>query len=64
MLLGNFDGAFKTGCFTQLDGSRPINALFTTLLRAAGQNGDRFNMNENLAKEFDASTGPLKELLV
>ena len=20
MLLGNFDGAFKTGCFTQLDG--------------------------------------------
>ncbi len=63
MLLGNFDGAFKTGCFTQLDGKRPINALFTSLLRAAGQNGDRFNMNENLAKKFDAGTGPLKEVL-
>jgi len=63
MLLGNFDGAFKTGCFTQLDGKRPLNALFTTLLRAAGQNVDRFNMNDNLAKKFDASTGPLKEVL-
>jgi hypothetical protein len=63
MLLGNFDGAFKTGCFTQLDGRRPINALYATLLRAAGQNGDRFNMNDQLAKKFDASTGPLKEVL-
>jgi hypothetical protein len=64
MLLGNCDGAFKTGCFTQLDGKRPINALYTTLLRAAGQSGDRFNMSEQLAKKFDSSTGPLKELLV
>jgi hypothetical protein len=64
MLLGNLNGAFKTGCFTQLDGKRPINALYTTLLRAAGQNGDRFNMNDQMAKKFDASTGPLKELLV
>ncbi len=63
MLLGNLDGAFKTGCFTQLDGKRPINALYTSLLRAAGQNVDRFNMNEKLAKKFDASTGPLKEVL-
>ena len=63
MLLGNFNGAFKSGCFTQLDGKRPINAFYTTLLRAAGQNVDRFNMNEQLAKKFDASTGPVKELL-
>jgi len=63
MLLGNFDGAFKTGCFTQLDGSRPINALFTSLLRAAGQPCDRFNMNDNVAKKFDSGTGPLKEVL-
>lgn len=63
MLLGNFDGAFKTGCFTQLDGKRPINALFTSLLRAAGQDCERFNMNENLAKKFDAGSGPLKEVL-
>ena len=64
MLLGNFDGAFKTGCFTQLDGKRPINALYTTLLRVAGVSCDRFNMNDQLAKKFDESTGPLKELLV
>ncbi len=63
MLLGNLDGAFKSGCFTQLDGKRPINALYTSLLRAAGQNVDRFNMNDKLAKQFDSGTGPLKEVL-
>ncbi len=63
MLLGNCDGFFKTGCFTQLDGQRPINALYATLLRVAGQNVDRFNMNDQLAKKFDAGTGPLKEVL-
>ena len=63
MLLGNFDGTFKTGCFTQLDGKRPINALYTSLLRAAGQNCDRFNMNEQLARKFDSGNGPLKEVL-
>jgi len=63
MLLGNFDGSFKTGCLTQLDGKRPINALYTSLLRAAGQNCDRFNMSEQLAKKFDTGTGPLKEIL-
>ena len=63
MLLGNLDGAFKTGCFTQLDGKRPINALYTSLLRAAGQNVDRFNMNEKQAKKFDSGNGPLKEVL-
>ena len=64
MLLGNFDGQFKTGCFTQLDGKRPINALYTALLQAAGQNVDRFNMTEQMAKKFDSSNGPLKEVLV
>jgi hypothetical protein len=63
MLLGNFDGAFRTGCFTQLDGKRPINALYTALLRAAGDNRDRFNMSEQLAKKFDSATGPLQEVL-
>jgi hypothetical protein len=63
MLLGNCGGIFKTGCVTQLDGKRPINALYTTLLRAAGQNVDRFNMTEQLAKKFDAGVGPLKEVL-
>lgn len=64
MLLGNFDGAFKTGCFTQLDGTRPINALYTSLLRAAGESCDRFNMDDKMAKKFDSRTGPLKEVLV
>jgi hypothetical protein len=63
MLLGNFDGAFKTGCFTQLSGKRPINALYTSILRAAGANVDRFNMDEKLAKKFDSHNGPIKELL-
>lgn len=63
MLLGNLDGAFKTGCFTQLDGKRPINALYTSLLRAAGQTCDLFNMNEKLATKFDDQSGPLKEVL-
>ena len=63
MLLGNCGGIFKTGCFTQMDGKRPINALYTTLLRAAGQNVDRFNMDDKMAKKFDAKTGPLKEVL-
>ncbi len=64
MLLGNFDGAFKTGCFTQLNGKRPINSLYSTLLQAVGVPCERFNMNDKLAKKFDAGSGPLKELLV
>lgn len=63
MLLGNLGGAFKTGCFTQLDGKRPINALYTSLLRAADKHVERFNMNEKMAKKFDSSTGPLREVL-
>ena len=63
MLLGNCGGIFKSGCFTQVDGKRPINALYTTLLKVAGQNVDHFNMNEQLAKQFDGSSGPLKEVL-
>ena len=63
MLLGNCGGIFKSGCFTQLDGTRPINSLYTTLLRAAGQSVDCFNMSDHMAKQFDSSTGPLREVL-
>ncbi|MCR9118131.1 MAG: DUF1552 domain-containing protein, partial [bacterium] len=63
MLLGNCGGIFKSGCFTQLDGKRPINALYATLLRVAGQNVDRFNMSDRMAKQYDSTTGPLKEVL-
>lgn len=63
MLLGNFDGAFKTGCVTQLDGKRPINALYASLLQAAGVSCERFNMTDKLASKFDSGTGPLREVL-
>lgn len=64
MLLGNCGGSFKSGRFTQLDGKRPINALYATILRASGVDCERFNMSEKLAKKFDSGSGPLKELLV
>ena len=63
MLLGNYDGAFKTGCFTQLDGKRPLNALYTSILRASGVEVDRYNMSEKMAVKFDSGTGPVKEIL-
>lgn len=63
MLLGNCHGIFKTGQFTQLDGKRPINALYATLLKTAGVDCDRFNMSEKMAAKFDSGIGPIKELL-
>ena len=63
MLLGNCGGAFKTGCFTQLDGKRPINALYSSILTASGVPCDRFNMSEKMAAKFDSGIGPLKEIL-
>lgn len=63
MLLGNCGGVFKSGRFTQLDGKRPINTLYSTLLNASGVQCDRFNMSEKMAAKFDSRTGPLKEVL-
>ena len=63
MLLGNCGGAFKSGRFTQLDGTRPINALYSSILRSTGVNVDRFNMSENMAARYDSATGPLREVL-
>lgn len=63
MLLGNFDQSFKTGCFTQLDGKRPINSLYASLMTAAGVSCDRYNMSEQLAQKYDSANGPLKEVL-
>ena len=63
MLLGNCNGVFKTGQFTQLDGSRPINALYSTILNTVGVECERFNMSEQMAKKFDSGSGPLKEIL-
>ena len=63
MLLGNCGGAFKSGCFTQLDGTRPINALYNSIMRVSGVGGDRFNMTEAMAKKYDSSTGPITQIL-
>lgn len=63
MLIGDCGGTFKTGCFTHVEGKRPINAFYTALLRAAGSEVDRFNMSEKLAKKFDGKSGPLREIL-
>lgn len=64
MLLGNCNGTFKSGCFTQMDGKRPINALYASILKTVGVNADRFNMSEQMAAKYDSGSGPLKEILV
>ncbi len=63
MLIGNPGGAIKTGQFTQLDGKRPINAMYATLLHAAGAPCDRFNMDGKLAEKFDRGVGPIEQLM-
>jgi hypothetical protein len=61
--LGNCAGQFKTGHFTQLDGKRPINALYATLLHAIGTPRDRFNLDKNAAGLYDSTVGPIEQLL-
>ena len=63
MLLGNCGGIFKSGCFTHVEGKRPINTLYSTILGSVGVSCDRFNMSEKMAKKFDSGSGPLKEIL-
>ena len=63
ILLGNLGGQFKTGRFTQFDRTRPINALYTTILHAIGAPCDRYNMDKATARKLDSGAGPLEELL-
>lgn len=63
MLLGNCNGLFKNCRFTQLDGKRPINALYSTILQTVGVNTARFNMSEKMAGKYDSGDGPLREIL-
>ena len=63
ILLGNCSGSIKTGQFTQLDGMRPINALYATLLHAIGAPCDRFNMDKAAAGKLDSKVGPIEALL-
>ena len=64
ILLGNCSGRFKTGRFVQFDGSRPVNALYSTILDAVGAPCDRYNMDKTNAIKYDSDFGPLRELLV
>jgi len=63
MLIGNTGGVLKTGQYTKLDGSRPINALYTTLLHAIGSPRDRYNMDKNFAEKYDRALGPIEHIL-
>ena len=63
ILLGDCSGRIKTGRYTQLDGRRPVNDLYTTLLHAIGAPRDRFNMDKNIAGMYDSKVGPIEELM-
>jgi len=62
ILLGNCSGRIKTGNFIQFDGTRPINALYTTILHAIGAPCERYNMDEANARKLDSGSGPLEQL--
>ncbi len=62
ILLGNLGGQLETGKFTQFDRTRPINALYTTILHAIAAPCDRYNMDESQAEKLDSGTGPLEQL--
>lgn len=66
VLIGGLQNTLRTDCFLEYPaygkpGNRTINALYCTLLNAAGVECDQFNLNGKLAK-LDRH-GPLTELL-
>lgn len=63
VLLGNFGGQIKTGQYLKLDGKRPINDLYTTLLHAIGSPRDHFNFDKSTARVNGSKPGPIEELL-
>lgn len=62
VLIGNGGGAFKTNRFTQIN-NRPLNDLYTTILRGIGKPIDSFNMSSTLASITNSKIGPIEELL-
>jgi len=63
ILIGNCEGTFKTGQFTQYDGTRPINALYASILKTVGVNTQHYNMSEQMASRFDSGSGVLGEII-
>ena len=62
MTLGNFGGTMKEGNYVKIEGGRPINSFYATLLEAAGHPVEHFNMGGGY-KKYDPGKGPLRELL-
>ena len=63
LTLGNWGGAIKTGQHIQVEKNRPINAIYTGLLHAVGENIDRFNMDPGEGRKHDSGIGPVESLL-
>ena len=63
ILLGNCSGAFRTGQYTRLTSSRPLNDLYTTMLHAIGAPQDHFNVSRAQASQYRSVAGPIEELL-
>ena len=62
VLLGNAGGTIRTGQYTNVK-DRPINDLYTTLLRAVGSPVDRFNLDRNMANLTRSKAGPIEQLM-
>lgn len=67
VLIGNLGGKLRTGRFIEYPaveqkGNRTINALYGTLLQAAGSPRDGFNLHEYKGSPVDTAE-PMKELL-
>lgn len=63
ILLGNCSGAIRTGQYTKLSETRPINDLYTTLLHAIDAPRDHFNMSRTQASQHKSLAGPIEQLM-
>ena len=63
VLLGNCGGQLKTGQYLKLNGKRPINDMYTTLLHTVGQSQDHFNLDSTYARQTQSKAGPIEELM-
>lgn len=65
VVIGNWGGKLRTGRFLEYpkarsEGSRVINRLYCSLLRAAGVDAESFNLSQ---EDFPNQMGPLAEIL-
>ena len=62
MTLGDFGGAMHEGHYVKIENDRPINSFYATLLEAAGNPVEHFNLGGAYEK-YDTGKGSLRELL-